>query len=1690
MTLIRTVKSLLALVPVLLTACGDSSSSKSPAAVCDPSCAENETCYRGSCLLNRDVPAEPVCYTPCRGGAGCSEEGLLKGCIGDNECVRGTCLPPAESARMRTLAETAPSDGEEAPPLGTCEQESDCPDFQACTQGRCYSDCESDSDCSDSDDFVCSRKVCRERCTADGEECRAGHSCQLDSGETGVCMPLLDPGSGVEAPTGGFVIDDQDISFNTTRVSASFTITNDSEEAERFRIKKLQHREHTVTGSQLVTDDPLGWLGIDVEGGELDAGALAVVIEAGESATVEISRAGDASDVEKWDGRLLVSGEVLGDQEVTLRFTGTREGRWAGTLYYMASNFGEVGLDEWLERDRSSAAAQTLGNAFIRRWVAFRDGRLTRREFEAMLQATETGSWAYESVKDRCPNDVRPDPNTGCYLSDVPGGVSIYSEYLPDAPIPSGVTKFPLAMNVRATEGGDGSSWAGRIISELSLSYPGDPAIDLSFQSDPNGCDGQDEGCVVPLDQMAFDAVIGGRFLTDSRNRTCSGVDGYGLVQTPWLVEGFVRNTGLIDSTRYQFSCRDERLPLGAGDEFAAINANFAGANPIPDGLSRTRKVELIDGGMIDGDAMFVIFRETMPSFFGAGADDLKGYGYMWLERVPQNLVAADYEGSTPPAGNTEAVETAPACASWILDKLEASGGPSTLDATTASEVAVAVVSGVAGSLGTPLEEGLVHSLCVDSGRFDDSACPPGSREMWFTGEGSEVFDDQRIADESCQEDRTCNETFMDWIDQGLIRADLVYQCPLGQLDCDGTRLFYLPASDAPAFPTLDAAIQDAFRYKTQFQNREGTSSVGFAPGVCTSNPSEIPYCYDPVAIEEIADRVDCAVHVYTNLYQDLDDGSREILGDFLTRNFSYSEEGGRTFDGFERLYSELLIMLGDEAYSSAFTARFDLAGQALKTFNGALFEPDGINLTGAAGFEMWRLYQAAQYYQLALDRFYAHSLNIARTFSDLPAGQSFITQATASSYFDRLLRASSQKSRAYAEATKRYQAFRQPALARLVLGRTYGGTYLESVVLSRMLSDLSNTAAAEDKAQIDFQLNQAQLNNQVALLELSNVNETITDEATVFGFSPEYIPFTALDADDDNAFEKFFTDAEESVSVAAAKEELALDDTRRFNVSEAQFQETLTGIQVDYEAQLSEICGTFEAGGSVYPAITKYADLSDTTRALGDPCGFVRNGQLYEAILGLDRFNVGAAVLAQKMDNLKQSIVEANVRAQELCDNSYEVAEWKIRTEAEERAVQEALDAAETAVSEAVEAAASAMKINETLKCIVGTATDCPAATATAVANAAIDAGVASLENAVKPYVKARLADLRKFVDGTIRHEAEQACEAANVELASVVFEIAKQIAELEIQARTTQIDVRLGLGEILQLRNQAKALIANQEQANALAINTAAAFTDPNVRIYKNDAIIAAERTFDAAVRDAYLATKAFEYYTSQSYAPLSSLFLIRMVNYGDFPLDQYLRDLDDAYGDFEMQFGNPQGRVMIVSLRDDILDIPRLDVNGTALTQEARQELFRAELAKSRYRNADGALVFPFRTQVDELSPLTFDHKIDQAEAEVVPAIGDDLARVYVLQKGTGVVRDADDDLVYYSLPERVAVLDAFFGGNRALGSDFYRNDRLHDRPVVNTDWELQVDLVSEEVNTDLDPSRIDDIRLYFYYNDFTP
>ena len=148
------------------------------------------------------------------------------------------------------------------------------------------------------------------------------------------------------------------------------------------------------------------------------------------------------------------------------------------------------------------------------------------------------------------------------------------------------------------------------------------------------------------------------------------------------------------------------------------------------------------------------------------------------------------------------------------------------------------------------------------------------------------------------------------------------------------------------------------------------------------------------------------------------------------------------------------------------------------------------------------------------------------------------------------------------------------------------------------------------------------------------------------------------------------------------------------------------------------------------------------------------------------------------------------------------------------------------------------------------------------------------------------------------------------------------------------------------------------------------------------------------------------------------------------------------------------------------------------------------FRAALNSTSRLDENGYVVIPFATRLDELSPLTRNHKVLAVEAEIIGAdVGDTVGRVYLRQRGTGVVKDVEDEKIFYTLPARTAVVNTFFNGQRVYPSNVYRNSRLRDRPLVNTRYDLVVNTRDESVNADINLSSLNDIRIYLYYSDFT-
>ena len=1780
------------------------------------SCRDDGTCHPGLACANGQCadadtvvvpPSDARCYTPCSRDLvlddgtyrPCGVDGLLEGCVGGLGCTDGSCTVPGR-------------------PAPTCAGDVDCPPFQACLAGRCYSNCTTNGDCTNG--RVCHLRVCRPACDlAGGSPCPAGSTCESADGVLGTCMPTKNPGAVRQMVVAGtFSLDVVALDLSNVRTGGQVVITNLSPAREKFTLRKRQHARYKADGTVETLDDPSGdgvdcdpardcpltWLKIGSNGDNQVVQSVEVGVDGnGGTATLTFEGAAGAG-VPRWEGVLEVVHAKLGVGQVALEYVELPEGRWVGTLQYFA-NFGDEGLPAWSatpETRKNPTLLAQVGNALVQRWGAFRTGNLSWQEFLAVLKSTEAQSWRWANVKADC-----PARGGACYPYDSSTlGLSVYTSDLLSRPVPTGVSELPFAVNLRLPDAtGRPAHLAGLIDSSYALQYPGNPSVALDLGASPSGCQFTSGGnCLVFVDALDADVFLGGHYETDSKDTACARRPGAGFqpVKTPWLVPGFERATEADADTglRYRYDCRDTRLPWGDGaaatptDAVAKRNLSLVRANPVPDGRDRRRSIELIDGALVNQRDLFLIFRETYPSFLPDDTTPFSAYGYVLLQRAAADLDLEDddadgvpnaYDGSRPADARTEPTGILDGqCAASLVEKALGAGN-TTVTADNAARLVVALVDGRVPD-GTPqvVTDGsgeAAHYLCVDTGDFDGGpadtsepgqplglpqndgcgyadparnrydangscddggpgaktsicplgtdmtdcpdrtladtqarvACPAGSDVIFFTVDGT--MTQKKIAELPCQASSgkgTCAATLEGW--RGTSGSPLVQYRPAWRcrdanaVFCDSNRLDlregkdFFQASDAQAvFQPLVADIDLAFRYKTKFRDREG-QGIGFAPQACAAGSDQIPYCYDPPAIEADRARTDCLLYVWDRFYDSVQPGSvagtdaRKRLDDALCTSYSYVEacHAGMPattvpHDGFERLYAELLVMLGDESYTRAFAARFDLANSSAVSFEGTLFETGGINLSGGAGYEMHLLYQAAQYYQEALDRFYTQSPRLWKALQYGFSGRNFVTQETVTWYFERLVRASTQKSRAWSQVAQRYQNLDRPDLARAVIERAYTATYLEGILLSQLMRRITDTLKPEDRAQVWQVLEDGQRRYHTALLDMRNSYRSITDEVSWFGLPPDYVPFPVTFGLEQNAFELLLGRAQQRVDTAKYKEDLAIDRNRAFETETAEFQSELVRLRNTYEDQIGQTCGTMEGtDGRIYPAIPRYAYLNERARLYGDPCGMMGNGAIHGAMGQLEQMGIALRKVRQQMDDVFSEVGIEKSRVEAQCNLTLALADFVYRQGQKTMRLNEAIAGARLAQSGIDRAIGMITTSTGLSKCSPLTG-EC----VTAIVSLGAYLGSVGVLNGVALGIEGGILAMQHEISETeldsAKWQTESQCDAALIDSNARTATMLLQVKNLQLDALQAQHQVQLAVGDIQAQVNQSKRLQDQLAEAEQLSIDVQAARDDPNVRIYKDDAMVNADETFHAALQEVYRATRVFEYYTSQSYADLEKLFLVRTVQYGDYNLEMYLRNLEDAYYDFEEAYGIPSTRVAILSLRDDILRIPRLADDGTAIAQTDRIDRMRARLRDPSLLDGNGYLTIPFSTSIADLSPVTRDHKIAWLEAEVIgSAVGDTLGRIYVRQDGTSTVSSLSGDRLYYRFPERLAVVNPFFNGNRVLAQDVYKNQDFRDRPYLNTAWELVINQRDEKVNQDLDLQSLTDVRLYVYYTDF--
>lgn len=1750
------------------------------------------------------VPAAPSCFTPCNRDlvaddgsvVACSRDGLLPGCFAGNVCDRGTCVPPGLEGRSSRGLEAGESCAVDADcgtnaagdemicvngacaalggqSFGDCESDAECPDFQVCVLGRCFSNCSTDQDCPSPG--RCHLHACRLPCVAEGAACPDGYSCDTSDGQSGYCMPTVSPSAVIAAgaPSGRYLVvsdattltEVSSFSFTNVRTSARFSIVNETPVLQKFTVRKVQHLEpNPLGGTRVVTEQPLSWLRMGTTGNPRADEAIELEVPAGGSVELELSQAGNPQ-LNRWDGVVEVSHAALGATPLTLTYRASPSGRWAGTMYFF-STFSTTGLDGWLALSRDAQLlpqnASQVKNAFMQQWIGFKRGdNFTTDRLDAMLQSTQVESYDWPLLRQYC-----PEPNRRCYPYDNTQGYFEYTSNINEFPIPRGMTELPFAIDVDQDASVPGvAGFSGRVVTAQALHYAGDPAIEVAFTTSPESCGTNASGSVLcQLSRFDVELAVGGRYFPSPEQTDCAtpaGRSGYELVRTPWLVPGFLAGTELdTNGLPLRRECRDTTLPFGA--EKKEENVQLALSNPIPDGRTRRRTLELVDGALVDAQTMVVIFRETVPSFLGTNDSNFGGLGFMVLRRSPTTLDAASFEGSEQTDTRVQTTDvSAPQCSAELLTAaLGAPVAPTRVeDMRTLGRYLLGQAPASNPPATLPVGGEQAHYLCVDTGQFDgghdnhDGAgvggpapCPAGSRVVYFTLTGyngvlrnhscnhgySEAYqtiagiDGQTTTTRTVLSRGSCEDQLETWVagETFGVRLDPVWRCtndpvlgPRSYCDDDAAnlltgKLFYArpsPSQSAVLMP-LDTSVDEAFRYKTRFVSRTGRNTA-FAPVICGVGTE---YCYDPEEIELARSRVDCLLDLYVQNYSLLANASQvdpdygdllDDIGDYLRLDFSYRVTTNpatgvtTTKDGFERLYSELMVMLGDEAYTAAFASRFDLAGSVLRSFPGQAFEgqSQGINLSGGAGFEMYTLYLAVQYYDLALERFYKLSPAIWESIS-LPAGAGVITNESVSAYYSRVIRASTQKAKALGEIARRYQGFNRAELARRVALRAYTSAYLEAMVASNFLSKLRAAAAIQDAPEIDRNLREASMRYRSVLLDMADLYAELSNDSGVqyFGFAPEYVPFPALDPNDINAFEKVLVTLRDKMATAGEKEQVALTSRRDFDTDEVAFQNELQQIRLTYEGQIADACGTFVGeDGQTYPATSKYAYLNETAKTFGDPCGLMGNGTVHEALanVGIAQLELRKAVQAQ--ENILAQIQIEQTRVDELCDAIRFTAEYVEGEQTTIRALDNGIRSAETIKEVAYGVLEVAGTLAGVASCSV-TDGECATAAISASAYLGVSIGVAATVVATDIAIQVLEDQKQKIEISTAKWVTERECTYAEIESDAVVKNLWLDLSTAGIEIMQKVEEVKLAASVVVRERNAAQRLIQEQEENEQLAINAAAAKNDPNARIYKNDGIITADRTFRAALREAYRATKIYEYYTSQSYARKEELFLIRLVQYGDISLESYVANLEQAFYEFEEQYGNPDTRVIVVSLRDDVLRIPRLNARtGAALREADRVALFRRALRDPRWLDGRGYVAFDFPLGLELMSPLTRNHKIYYTEAEFVGSdLGDGVGRIYLTSKGTGTVRSVEGEKVFYALPARTSVMNTFFNGNREFFdntrvSDIYANFRLRDLPVANSNWQVVINTKDELVNQDVNLESLSDIKLHLYYRDFT-
>jgi hypothetical protein len=345
------------------------------------------------------------------------------------------------------------------------------------------------------------------------------------------------------------------------------------------------------------------------------------------------------------------------------------------------------------------------------------------------------------------------------------------------------------------------------------------------------------------------------------------------------------------------------------------------------------------------------------------------------------------------------------------------------------------------------------------------------------------------------------------------------------------------------------------------------------------------------------------------------------------------------------------------------------------------------------------------------------------------------------------------------------------------------------------------------------------------------------------------------------------------------------------------------------------------------------------------------------------------------------------------------------------------------------------------------------------------------------------------------VQREQLQMLQSVHMEASTLQIEVVNSLATIKnllLQMSTLTIEAQMqgiragqAMMRVHHLRGRVEQLLAQREAQTDLVNHSP--LDDPAYRLLRDETAAKAERSFEEAVREAYLVARAFEYETNTDYPCIEShLLRARKVSH----LSAFLQQLITNYSRFNSEYLTPQTYVDEVSVREDILGLIAPVTDPLTSEEVSPQEQFRRLLLAPNHLDGRGGVSLPFATSVLEgngvFSALLCNDRITSIEVMLVgDFLGDNNAMVQITQTGASMIRSCDarpwegtDELIEYNITPRSFDIQA--GVNSyGIGTPYLA---LKGRSVAFASWRLRIpDPIVAPTNGDLDLTHLDDVVL---------